>query len=380
MLNKRLGLFLLIVIGGLALLIAAETHHAAAQMAPRDQVDADVLYQSDRNEFLVVWSEDRGAGHRIFAKRIRSNGLPRGGPGGGEWEITAAADPAGQKGDQRWPAVTDGLLVWSERLPGGTDYDLYAQRLFTNSRTSGKPKLVAGGPGDQKFADIARSRDTEWLVVWSEDTTDAGDVMGIRLSTALTPRNAKFEIAKGPGTAEDPSISRDLGSANYFLVLWTDDRAGNKDIFGARVAATGLPRGGSATTGHFPVVESPEDDYAPVLQTSPFDLLSGGRVNPRSDADTRSLLMWTRDTVTDGPDVLGLRLRSNGYGVGSSFTIAGGAGTQAWSAAALRSDGRNRSEWFAIWQADPTGTMDVFGVEIGLNGIVRRTPRIVAAD
>jgi len=358
----------------------------AAQLAPRDQVDADILNLQAgdaRNALLLVWSEDRGAGHRIYGKRVHSNGLPVGGAAGGEWELTRATGPAGQKGDQRWPAITDGLLVWSERVAGGTDYDLYAQRLGVNGRTTATPTLVAGGPGDQKFADIAPGRGTEWLVVWSEDARDAGDVMGVRVSTALTVRGQPFEIARGPGTAEDPTIAADFGNAGYLLVLWTDDRNGNKDIYGAHIAATGLPPGGSPTIGHFPVVQAPENDYAPVLLPVPL-----------RDPEARGLLSWTRDTVTDGPDVMAQRVRGNGYAVGSAFTVAGGAGTQAWSAAALNDvvtsgapgsgDPSDRRllffQWLAVWSSDPLGTMDLYGVEIGANGIVRRSARPLVVD
>lgn len=376
--DRRLTLLLALTIA-VGLAIAATPPAVDAQLAPRDQMDPDVLFMEQRNESLLVWSEDRGAGNRIFAKRIRFNGLPVGGPDGGEWEATGATGPAGTKGDQRWPAIVDGLLVWSERVPGATDFDLYAQRLYGNFRAQGQPRMIAGGPGDQMHADIARSRSTEWLVVWSEDASDLGDVKGIRLSTALTPRSAVIEIAQGPETAQDPTIARDLTNPNYFLVLWTDDRNGNKDIYGTQIAATGLPRGGSATFGHFAVIEAPEDDYAPTLLTSSAERTPAPRL-PGRDTATRSLLLWTRDTVTDGPDVLAYRLRSNGYGAGPTLTVAGGPGAQAWPAAALKTRQSERPEWLAVWQADPLGTLDVMGVEVNTNGQIRRPVRPLATD
>jgi hypothetical protein len=363
----------------LGAVLAATPPAVSAQTPARDQTDADILYLPVRQELLLVWSEDRGSGHRIFGKRVRFNGLPVGGPTGGEWEITGPTGPSGAKGDQRWPAVLDGLLVWSEKLPGATDYDLYAQRMRGNSRTQGRPVMIAGGPGDQKYADIARSRNTEWLVVWSEDAADAGDIKGLRLSTALTPRSKVIQIAKGPETAEDPTIAADPRNPGYFLVLWTDDRKGNRDIYGTRIAATGIPRGGGATFGHFPVIDAPEDDYAPALLTATIERLPAYR-GLRRDTETRSLLMWTRDTVTDGPDVLALRLHGNGFPVGPTISVASGPGTQAWPAAALKTRRGDRSEWMAVWQTDPLGTMDIWGVEVNTNGHVRRPPRPLAAD
>ena len=81
-----------------------------------------------------------------------------------------------------------------------------------------------------------------------------------------------------------PVISRDVSDPRYLLVLWTDDRNGNKDIYGTRVVDSGLPRGGPLG-GQFPVIERPEDDYAPTLVFGAFDRnalvgTAGGYVEP----------------------------------------------------------------------------------------------------
>jgi hypothetical protein len=365
--------------GALVLAFVAAVGTASAQLAPRDQLDPSVSYMADREQYLIAWTEDRGAGHRVFAKRLWANGLPVGGVHGGSWELTGAVDPAGQKGDQRWPALVDGLVVWSEKLPGAPDYDIYAQRRFTNDRTYGKPMLIVGGPGDQKYPAVAPMGNGDWLIVYSEDTTDAGDVKGIRINAALAARSAAFPVAQGPGTAEDPTIGLDVANPNYFLVFWTDDRNGNKDIFGSRIAKTGLPRG-TATTVQFSVIASPDDEYA-------ADYVVSQRDEPRaigigSSLDSRNLLLWTVNTVNDGPNVMGQRLHANAYPIGASFLVAGGMGNQGWPAGALRTDpvGSGREEWLVVWTADALGTLDVMGKEVGLNGIARRAARVLATD
>ena len=52
--------------------------------------------------------------------------------------------------------------AWFQAVDAG-DYDLYAQRLFANARVRGAPMLIAGGPGDQRFAPSAMSFGTAWL-------------------------------------------------------------------------------------------------------------------------------------------------------------------------------------------------------------------------
>jgi hypothetical protein len=289
---------------------------------------------------------------------------------------------AGQKGDQRNPSVLNELVVWSELAPGGTDYDIYAQRLHTNFRASGPPRLIAGGPGNQSNPDVVpNSRNGEWLVVWSDDATDAGDVLGMRISAALTSRSNVIEIAKGMGVAADPTIARDLTDKETFLVVFTDDRNGNRDLFGARVTESGLPLGGSLG-GVFEVIASPEEDYAPQLivnmrSREPGTDPGAGRLpGPR----TRNLLMWTHDHLVDGPDVMGLRLNNNGLAQGGPFTIAGGPGIQAMASGDIQPSSDSREEFIIAYQDDGTGTLDIVGQDLSLSGFSRRDAWALATD
>lgn len=371
---------------------------AAAQPAPtaHDQAQADVVYVPEREEYLLVWVEDRGAGNRVFAKRVRANGLPVGGRSAGDWELTGATGTgaaAGQKGDQQAPAIIGDLVVWSEKAPGAADYNLYAQRLFDNGRANGRPRLILDRPGDQMYPDVIRAArgGEEYLVVWSENTNDAGDVMGVRLNSALLARGAPFAVASGPSRAEDPTIARDLSDNDSLLVLFTDDRAGNKDIYGMRILESGLPRGG-AGAGDFPVIQGPADAYAPSIVATQRSDRPGGRTAsgaPGSDVlDARGLVAWTTDDAVDGPDVLGQRLFANGLPLGTPFGIAGGPGVQAMPAVTFkvepgRTAGDLDAEWLAVWAhqpADAASTLDVHAVEIEINGISRRPERALVAD
>ncbi len=355
-----------VVLLGLALagqLLAAEP--AAAQLAPRDQESP--CLSGD----MLVWTEDRGSGSRIYAKRIFPNGLPKGGAYDGEWMFseprTAYSGQPGSPaiiGDQRWPAVHRDAMVYSVKLPGSTDYDLYAQRLSTIRKAIGSPRLIAGGPGNQARADIAPLPNGDWLVVWSDDVNDAGDIVGVRLTRALTVRGSPFPVARGVGTADEPTIAADPSGYGRYLVLWTDDRNGNKDIFGTRLTASGLPRGGP-TAGQFAVVATSEDDYSPELAVT-------GLGTPSSSA---ALLLWTHDDLKDGPEVWAQQIAMSGYVVGSTLALAGGPGVQAYPTATEK-----QGEWLAIWVDNTLGTLDIVGVEIGTNGLSRRRVRTFVAD
>lgn len=339
--------------------------------ASRPQVEADIGPIDDRSR-LVVYSEDRGAGPRIFAMRVRSNGHPIGGQ---SWEATGptgtGAD-AGMKGEQRFPALLEGeLLVWSEKAPGSDNFDIYAQRLFVNGRPSGKPFLVVTGPGDQLHPDVV-AVSNGLLIVYSEDTTDEGDVMGARLTRSLSARGVPFPIASGEGVAADPTIQRDPMEPENLLVLfeYKTDMLPTKDIYGTRLVESGLPRGGSVG-GIFPVVESDRDEYAPSLLVTkePYS-------RPGTRESSRNLLLYVQDDPVDGPDIIAQRIRTNGYLNGAPFSMAAGPGVQTLPAATVNSS----TEWLVIWQDDTAGSFDLLQQRVRTNGIPIPTVYTVVAD
>jgi hypothetical protein len=357
---------------------------ASAQPVAVDQRDAELTYLQDRGEFLLFWSEDRGGGSRIYARRVSENGTPVGGATLGEWEATREG-PQGSLvgvGEQRWPSAIPGMLIYSERRPDATDFDIYGQRLFDNGRPSGLPMLITGGPGNQVFPSVIsadRGRGQEFMIVYSEDVRDAGDIMGIRVDYALRrSRGPAFPVAQGPGNAEDPTIAPDPAGGGY-LVMFTDDRAGNKDIYGTRLVESGLPRGGP-TVGHFPVVDVPDDDFTPRV------VLGEDRSNARRVQDVY-LLLWTRLHLTDAENVLAQRLSNNGLPIGRPTAIAAGPGLQAWPAAAARHLPEERrgprdttDDFLTAWLVDAAGTLDVLGTRVGLYGTARNRHVPLAVD
>jgi hypothetical protein len=226
----------------------------------------------------------------------------------------------------------------------------------------------------------------EYLLVWSEDGTDSKDVYGQRMSIALRTRGAAFPIANGAGNAEEPIIVPDPTDTQRYLALWTDDRKGNEDIYGARLSRSGLPRtsapapGGAApVTADFAIIESAANESAPAA------LIGADRADDQGARiqDSRSLVLWTLEDAVDGPDVHAQRLHPNGYAIGKPFLVAGGPGTQTEAAVAVDS----RGEWLVTWAGsgpaaapDIVPSLDLFGVRVNVNGLVERLVRRLVAD
>jgi len=356
-------LAILVALAAISAPAPAAAQGAAPAPAALDQAEATIGRLQAHNR-IVVYSEDRGAGKQLYAQRVRENGFSVGRP----WEATAPTGSGadkGMKGEQRFPALSGDILFWSEKAPGAADFDIFAQRLFSNGRPNGSPYLISTGPGDQLHP-AAVTTSNGMLVVYSEDTSDEGDVMGIRVTGALSPRGAAFPIVAGPGVAADPTIGVDFTQPRNLLVLfeYKTDTMPTKDLYGVRVVESGLPRGGS-TGGLFPVISTDKDEYAPSLLVSDLDSREG-----------RSLLVYTQDDPADGPDIVSQRIRNNGYTVGGTTTLAGGPGVQTLAAAMLN----NADEWVVTWQDDSPGSFDIFLQRVRLNGYPRPHVYTVAAD
>lgn len=369
-----------ILFGSTMLIVAAVLGHgsAAAQTPPaptaappvavgRDQLDPFIAPLPSSDE-LVVWTEDRGAGHELFAKRVRTNGYAVPSAESGEWAFTGATGTGmntGKKGDQRAPYIDADVVVWSEKSPDAADYDVFAQRIFPNGRTRGTPVVVAGGVGNQLNPSLI-STNSGYLLVFGDDSTDEGDVLGLRLTKALSARGVAFGLSKGPGVSSDPIITVDvLDPRTDYLVLFTHvaEAATQKDVFGTRVTESGLPRGSI-----FPVVNNPDvDEYAPFL------LATASENNLR---DAYNLLLFNRDDAVNGAEVVLQRLRSNGAGVGPERIIGGGTGAQRSAAADVLSDG----QWLVVWQDDASGNADVVGMKVRVNGIPLPPTRLLVTE
>jgi len=353
----------------------AQGHYPGPAPAAVDQTDPDITYFSACNEYVLVWSEDRGDGARLYAKRLQNTGNPLGGPLGGEYELTGPTGPGGTKGEQRWPAISDGIVVWSEKAPAGTHYDLYAQRLTENGLTIGQPHKLVDTPSNQKQADVVRSAAHEWLVVWGDDAVDAGDIWGLRVTDALMPRGKAAALVTGPSTSEDPAVHGSTADLGYFMLLWADNRQGNWDIFEQSISRTLTPRPGYRGQPSA-LIASPLDENTPAIGKIPADDPAALARPPIAGQAAGTQIYYTvSDATAMTVQVTGQRLRLNGWPVGPEIAIGPKGGIGAAPAAVL--DTMIRHRYLVVWQGklDPTDlTVDLYGTEVDRLGTVYRSP------
>jgi hypothetical protein len=139
--------------------------------------------------------------------------------------------------DQRWPAVAynsqreEYLVVWHNEWPG--NMDIYGQRVSKNGTLMGNWFAISAGQGDRYFPDVAyNSQANEYLVVWShEDPTNVYSVYGQRLSATGQAQGAAFPIVQGTsGTAYDEPAVAYAYAADEYLVVFRQVGSGGYDI------------------------------------------------------------------------------------------------------------------------------------------------------
>jgi hypothetical protein len=343
-----------LILFGLALIMFLSSGQSVALAAPRppsNQQDPALAYNTERDEYLLIWSDDRSnGGLDIYARRLFTNGLPK----GGMYTTSGRFRIVGGAGNQDQPAIAyneerdEFLVVWSDDRNPDTGRDIYAQRLFTNGLPKGGFFPIYVGPGNQTEPAIAYSsfRD-EYLAVWSDDRDGRMDIYGRRLgTTGLATRGEEFLIATGEGNKQEPALAF---TGEQYLVLWTDDGGENLDILGKRVFANGLPIGGPE--GHeFGVAVGSGNDMAAAIPTQ------GG------------LLVWSGDANADvtGMDLFGNQLFPNGLPIGGDHGISAPEANQVSPTLAYNPE---RGEYLVVWSDDRNPNFDLFGLRVYANGL-----------
>ena len=144
-------------------------------------------------------------------------------------------------------APTECVLGWQDRRTFATTAaDIYAQR-FTAATlaASGTEIAVSSTTGEQRIPRVVLGG-TRYFLVWQDGRENAPDqVFGARVSTAgALLDSVGIAIVKGNNQESAPAIAR--GSSDWFLA-WSDSRNPSLDIIGGRVDNNGNATGGAVT-------------------------------------------------------------------------------------------------------------------------------------
>jgi hypothetical protein len=206
---------------------------------PGDDMYPDVAYNSQDNEYLVVfeWPDASGNGRDIESIRVDANGqvalLHNG----------VAIDPAYT---DTHPAVAYNptnntyLVAWERSSPATTNgKDIARVILNASGAVSGTEYIVVNWEGDQEFPDVAYSAVYDrYLVVWEDHypgLVDGPDIYGASFDGSGSDRRyVNVTALNAAGEQSSPAVAANAANGRW-LVIWRDSRNSGTtgdDIYG----------------------------------------------------------------------------------------------------------------------------------------------------
>jgi hypothetical protein len=293
------------------------------------------------SRFMVVWEDSRTGRSDIVSTTINLSGIVQNFGG-----VTVSTAGSRQLSGE---VVFDGryyFAVFSDsRGSGHGNYDLKAVRVTgTGSVLDPAGRNISLAAGRQLAPDVTWNG-TEFMVVWTDDRAGNFNVYGQRVSNGYVNVGGEIPIAVGDAEEGFPRLAWNAGGTTY-LVVWEDRRSGQFDIYGRILNADG-----SFATDEFVISDAVGDQRLPDVASNNV----GWQV------------VWQdrRSGVANTEDIYGAQVATDGT-VDAEFTVSTAADRQLNPRIAF--DGTN---YMAVWadRRRGEGNTDIYGSRISAAGL-----------
>lgn len=209
----------------------------ASQTTPRIAIAGD-------QGFAIVWVDRRSGNNDIYLQRFDSSGYAIG-------SNTITNDDA-TGSYQSEPSIAADLFgkyaaVWRDYRNGTYPYqpDIYLQRFDSVLTGLGSNVNVTSACSEpfKESPDVAIGRSGAGLVVWSDYRNGDWDIYGQRFSSDGALQGTALRINDDLSGYQQHSPSVSVSSMGWYVVTWYDNRSGNDDIFIQRLDSLGSPLG-----------------------------------------------------------------------------------------------------------------------------------------
>ncbi|MBN2107522.1 MAG: hypothetical protein JW832_08840 [Deltaproteobacteria bacterium] len=333
-----------------------------------------LAYNSQDDEFLVVWSEqgvrDQGESSKyaIFAQRLSSSGEKKG----------TTFSPAGPPVSNiiliptpEYNKFTNQFLMAYTMAQNVTGFDELASIFDSKGEMVKQPFPIAAKPKSQMHSRVAfNSKKRQFFVTYnsSEDSSVASpDIKGVIIDEAGTPVGDELIINNVAGDEYNPFIAYNPKNDTY-LVNWEDFRnvptwEQNGEIYGAL-----LDGDGNVLVNDIPMI----DDFGTVDEGDQRH--NEIAYNPHRN---EFFVSWTDMAPSlDNVGIRGRFISADGKITGEVFTIADAAGPQIYPHAVyvpsvkkyfiIWEDGRNEDDPSLHWRS--ATNLDIYGKWMSSDG------------
>ena len=206
-----------------------------------------------------------------------------------------------------------------------------------------------GGGALQTDPAIAIDSVGKFVVVWTDGRYGNDDIYGQMYNNVGDPIGSNFNVSDDPGSYSQNSPDVARSPAGSFVVVWQDNRNGNYDIYAQRYNAAGTAQGGNI------IVENGSAN-----QTSPSVAM---------DSLGNFVVVW-QDSVYGNWDIFGLRFNSSGAPQGSKFMVnPASTASQLTPVVAME----NAGNFVVSWCDYRSGNADIYAQRFYANGTPRGT-------
>ena len=271
--------------------------------------ESAVAYSSDRQEYLVVWYNDRPGNDDIQAQRVSKNGTLV----GNSFYISATG------AERRYPDVAynskqkEYLVVW-EQYESANGYSIHGRRVSANGQVIDSTDIIIRGPGLNFYSPTNPAvayayTSNKYLVVWQETFHPLPiqvDIMGRVVTSSGTPDGSSFTISKDPGgkSRREPDLAYNR-ARNEYLVAWQQDE-GIYIIYARRVTGAGAP----LNPASIKIGDSLRQGTSPAVAAI-----------PKPPGQGQFLVVWESEWVPTDRDIHGRFVQGDGT-AGSSIVTA----------------------------------------------------------
>ncbi len=227
-----------------------------------EQYLPSVAYNSNHDEYLVVWHNKWGANRDIYAQRITAKGELL------SWFAVGPTAPLNPYPNNRvqpsvaYDPINDRyLVVWAYDTSGnGSNWDIHGIFVNWNGPIQGLHQfIICDWPTQQWVPKVAYSPvEEEFMIVWWTDHPSVPDyISGRRMKASdgsFPSTGSDFTISDTTQLRVNPEISYNLWR-NEYLVVYDN----TEDVFGTRFSGIGAP----LASGEFPIAAWPGAETLP---------------------------------------------------------------------------------------------------------------------
>jgi hypothetical protein len=207
---------------------------------------------------IVTWMDYRSVEIHAYAQRVSSSGVPVWTADG----IPLCTAAASQGMPQVVPDGGGGaFFTWEDKRGGSSTTNIYAQRVDASGlvQWSTNGVSICSASGNQYVAEIVSDGAGGAIIVWQDYRAGNYDIYGQRIGASGIPRWTADGVPLCIATGDQTDHGTASDGAGGAIVAWVDKRDGGSDIYAQRVDPSGIalwPTGGAAvcteasTQGH----------------------------------------------------------------------------------------------------------------------------------